>query len=65
MGKDAAFEVFAKRLADVCPWCVVVTLPVELTGAGQLKPGLKVLGDSAVQQASLGVARILELGFGR
>jgi len=35
LGKDAAFEVFAKRLADVGFWYVVVTLAIELAGAGE------------------------------
>ena len=65
VGKDAAFEVFAKRLLDKGRWCVVVALPVELTGACYLEPGFKVLGDGAVQQGSLGVARVVALGFGR
>ena len=32
VGKDAAFEVFAKGLLDVGGWRVVVALAVELTG---------------------------------
>jgi len=34
---------------------VVVALAVELSGAGELKPSLKVLGNRAVQQGALGV----------
>ena len=59
VGKDAAFEVFAKRLADVGAWCVVIALAVELACAGELKPGLEVPGYRAVEQGSLGVARVL------
>ncbi len=64
MGEDAAFEVFAKRLADVGAWCVVVALAVELAYAGQLKPCLEVFGDGVVQQGSLGMTRVVEPGFG-
>jgi len=59
VGKDAAFEVFAKRLADVGAWCVVITLAVELACAGELKPGLEVLGYRAVEQGCSG--RVLTL----
>ena len=62
--KDAAFQVFAKRLADVGAWCVVIALAVELACAGQPMPSLEVLGYCAVQQRSLGVTRVVELGFG-
>jgi hypothetical protein len=41
---------------------VVVTLAVELSGAGELKPSLEVLGNRAVQQGALGVAGVV--GFG-
>ena len=64
MRKDAALQIFAKRLADVGPWRVVVALTVELAGTYQLKPGLEVLGNSAVQQRMLGVARVVGLGLG-
>ena len=64
VGKDAAFEVFAKGLLDVGGWRVVVALAVELAGTCQLKPGLEVLGHCAVQQGLLGVAGVVELGFG-
>ena len=37
VGKDATFELLAKRLADVATWCVVVALAVELACACQLK----------------------------
>jgi hypothetical protein len=55
MRKDAAFEVFAKGLADVGFWCVVVALAVELAGTGQFEPRLEVFGDGAVQQRVLGL----------
>jgi hypothetical protein len=64
MGEDAAFEVFAKGLADIGPGAVVVALAIELTGTGQLKPGLKMLGYGLVEQRAFGVARVVELGFG-
>ena len=63
VGKDAAFQIFAKGLADIGLWGVVVALPVELACAGQLKPGLKVLGYGLVEQGSLRVARVVEFGF--
>jgi len=44
---------------------MVVALAVELACAGQLKPGLKILANGAVQQGSLGVARVVEPGFGQ
>jgi hypothetical protein len=43
---------------------VVVALPVKLACAGQLKPGLVVLGHGLVQQCAFGVARVVEFGFG-
>jgi hypothetical protein len=61
MGKDAAFQILAKRLTHIELGGVVVALAVELTGAGQLKPGLKVLDNRLVQQSPLGVARVVEL----
>jgi hypothetical protein len=64
VGEDTAFEVFAKRLADVGAGCVVITLTVKLAGTGQLKPGLKILADGAIQQGLLGVARVIEPGVG-
>jgi hypothetical protein len=63
MCKDAAFQIFTKRLADIGLGGVVVALAVELTCTGQLKPGLEVLGDGLVQKSPLGVARVVELGF--
>ena len=35
LGKDAAFQIFAKGLADIRLWGVVVALAVELAGAGR------------------------------
>ena len=64
VGKDAALQILAKGLSDVRPWRVVVTLAVELARAGQRMPSLEVLGYCAVQQRSLGVTRVVELGFG-
>ena len=40
--KDTAFEIFAKRLADVGTGCMVVALAVKLADTGQLKPSLKM-----------------------
>jgi len=62
MGEDAAFEVFSKRFLYVCGRGVVVALAVELASAGELKPGLEVLGYRAVQQCALGLAGVV--GFG-
>ena len=42
---------------------VVVALAVEMTGTGQLTPGLKMLGNSLVEQSALGVARVVEFGL--
>ena len=50
VGKDAAFQVFAKSLADERLGGKVVALAVELARAGQLKPGLEVLGYRLEQQ---------------
>ena len=41
---------------------MVVALAVKLTGACQLKPGLEVHGHGALQQGTLGVARVVGLG---
>lgn len=62
MRKNAAFQIFAKRLAHIGIWRMVITLPVKLARAGKLKPGLKVLGYRLVQQRALGVARLVEFG---
>jgi hypothetical protein len=60
----AALQILAKGLADIGLGGVVVALPVELTGTGQLKPDLEVFGYGLVEQSPLGVARVVELGFG-
>ncbi len=64
VGEDAAFEVLLKRFAHIGLGAAVVALPVELACAGQIKPGLVVLGHGLVQQRALGVARVVELGLG-
>jgi hypothetical protein len=43
---------------------VVVALAVELTCAGEFMPGLEMFGYGLVEQSALGVARVVELGFG-
>ena len=63
VGKDAALQIFVKGLAHIGLGGVVVTLPIELSCAGQVKPGLQVLGNGLVQQRALGVARVVELGL--
>jgi hypothetical protein len=63
VGKDAAFQILAKGLADVGLWGVVVALAVELAHAGKFMPGLEVLGYGFVQQSPLGVARVVEFGL--
>jgi hypothetical protein len=65
MREDATFQIFAKCLAHVGPWGVVVALAVELACAGQLMPGLEVFGNGLVQQRSLGVTWVVEFGFAR
>ena len=62
--KDAAFQILAKRLADIRLWGVVVALAVELTSTCQRVPGLEVFGNRLVEQRALGMARVVELGFG-
>ena len=62
--KDAGFQIFAKGLAHKGIWRVVVSLAVKLARAGQLKPGLEMLGNGLVQQRAFGVAGVVELGFG-
>ncbi len=64
VGEDAVFQVFAKGLAHKGARCVVVALAVERACAGQRMPSLEVLGYCAVQQRSLGVTRVVELGCG-
>lgn len=62
VGKDAALQVFAKRFLHIRRRGVVVALAVKLADACQLKPGLEVFGNGAVQQSALGV--VLVVGFG-
>src|SRR5450830_1241465 len=45
--KDAAFQIFAKRLAHAGARRMVVALAAELAGASQVKPGLKILANGA------------------
>ena len=59
VGKDAALQVFAKRLLDLGGRGVVVALAVELSGTSQLKPSLEVFGNCAVQQGALGGAGVV------
>ena len=63
VGKNAAFQIFAKGLADIRLGGVVVALAARLAGTGQLKPGLEVLGYGLVQQSALWVARVVEFGL--
>jgi hypothetical protein len=49
LGKDAAFEVFAKSLAHMLRGDVVVALAC----AGEFMPGLEVFGDGLVEQLAL------------
>ena len=65
MGKDAALQVFAKRLLDISRGRMLVALAVELTGTGEFEPSLEVLGHCAVQQCLLGVAGVVGLWIGR
>ena len=64
VGEDAAFQIFTECLADVGLGGVVVALAIELTCAGEFMPGLKVLGNGLVEQSALGVAWVVEFGFG-
>jgi hypothetical protein len=55
-GRDGRVPKYTHpRLADIRRGGVVVALAVELTGTGQLKPNLEVLGDGLVQQSPLGL----------
>jgi len=63
VGEDAAFQVFGKRFAYKGLGAAVVALPVKLARAGQVKPGLVVLGHCLVEQCVLGVARVVALGL--
>jgi hypothetical protein len=61
--KPAALQILAKGLADIGLGGVVVALAVELTGTGQLKLDLEVLGYGLVEQSPLGVVWVVELGL--
>jgi hypothetical protein len=63
VGKDAALQILSKRLAYIGLGGAVITLPVELACAGQLKPGFVVLCYRLVQQRALRMARVVELGW--
>lgn len=63
MREDAAFKVFAKGLAHEGRGGVVIALPVEPAGTGQIKPGLEMLGNGLVQQRALGPAGVIWLGL--
>ena len=52
VGKDAVFEVFAKRLAHEGFGGAQGALAVELTCTAKVEPGLVVLGYRLVQQRS-------------
>ncbi len=62
VGKDCALQILLKSFLHVGRRGVVVALAVERAGAGQIKPGLEVFGNRAVQQGLVGVARVV--GFG-
>ena len=64
VGEDAALQILLERHANIGLWGVVVALAVELTCAGELMPGLEVLGNGLVEQRAFGVARVVELWFG-
>ena len=53
-GKDATLQILAKSHLDIRGRGVVVALAVELASAGQLKPGLEVLGYRTVKQGASG-----------
>ena len=63
VGEDAAFEIFAKRLAHIGLGGAVIALTVKLTCTGQVKPGFVVLGYRLVEQRALRMARVVELGW--
>ena len=64
VGEDAAFQIFAKRLANKNLCGLVVALTVELASVSAFMPGLKVLGNRLVQQREFRVARVVEFGRG-
>ena len=53
MGKDAAFQILAKGLADIGLGCMEVALAIELAATGQLKPGLEMFGYALLGRAKL------------
>ena len=59
LGEDTAFEVFAKRLADVGAGCVVITLAQMAADivVSMARPILLATGDLAHIGASVGIAR--------
>ena len=64
MGKDATFLILAIGLAHKSLWRVAVVLALELAWTGEFEPGLELFGIGLLQQSPLGVARVVELGFG-
>ena len=64
VGEDAAFQIFAKRLANKNLLGLVVALTVELDIVNECMPGLKVLGYRWAQQPAFSLARVVELGRG-
>ena len=61
--KDTALQILLERFAHVGLGVVVIALAVELARAGQLQPGLVVLGYCLVEQRAFGVAWVVEVGF--
>jgi hypothetical protein len=64
MRKNAALEVSGERFAHIRLWRVVVAQAVVLACTGKIQPSLVMLGHRLVQQLALGVARVVEFGFG-
>ncbi len=64
MRKDAALQIFAKRLANIRLGSVVIALAIELACAGKFMLGFEVLGNGLVEQCALRMARVVEFGFG-
>ena len=64
MDEDAALQIFAESLTGIGLGGVAVALAVELTRAGEFMPSLEVFGYGLVEQRALGVAWVVELGFG-
>ena len=63
VGEDAAFGVFAQRLAHKGLWRLVVILSVELACAGKFMPSLETVGNGLVKQRALRMARVVESGL--